>query len=114
MIVNENNSLPYMKSLATCLKTVVRDGYTEDFRITENGLEALQHHKIYQPDEINIINFFRFEGPSNPDDNAILYVIEARDGTKGTLTDAYGVYMNADVSNFIKHVASIQKKIIKN
>jgi hypothetical protein len=103
-----------MKSLATCLKTVVRDGYTEDFRITENGLEALQHHKIYQPDEINIINFFRFEGPSNPDDNAILYVIEARDGTKGTLTDAYGVYMNADVSNFIKHVASIQKKIIKN
>lgn len=110
MIVNENNTLPYMKSMATCLNKVVSDGYTEDFKITQNGLEALQHHKIYQPDEINIINFFRFEGPSDPDDNAILYVIEARDGTKGTLTDAYGIYMDADVSDFIKHVESIQKK----
>lgn len=103
-----------MKSLATCLNRVVKDGYSEDFRITQNGLEALQHHKFYQPDEINIINFFRFEGPSDPDDNAILYVIEAKDGTKGTLTDAYGIYMNADVSDFIKHVESIQKKVSKN
>ncbi len=36
MIVNENNSLPYMKSLATCLTRVVKEGYTEDFKITEN------------------------------------------------------------------------------
>jgi len=111
MIVNENNSLPYMKSLVTCLSRVVKEGYTEDFKITENGLEALQHHKIYQPDEIYIINFFRFEGPSNPDDNAILYVIEAKDCTKGTLTDAYGIYMDAGVSDFIKHVESIKKKL---
>ncbi|MFN2437755.1 MAG: hypothetical protein ABR503_01050 [Chitinophagaceae bacterium] len=111
MIVNENNSLPYMRSLATCLNRVIKDGYTEDFRITANGLEALQHHKIYQPEEVNIINFFRFEGPSDPDDNAILYVIEAKDGTKGTLTDAYGIYMDTGVSDFIKHVESIQKKV---
>lgn len=114
MIVNENNSLPYMKSLATCLHRVVKDGYSEDFKISEKGLEALQHHKIYQPEEINIINFFRFEGPSDLDDNAILYIIETKDGTKGTLTDANGVYVNANVSNFFKIVESIQKKVIKN
>ena len=70
MIINEDSSLPYMKSLATCLNRVVKDGYTEDFKITEKGIEALQHHKIYQLEEINIINFFRFKGPSNPDDSA--------------------------------------------
>ena len=35
MIVNENNSMPYMKSLATCLNRMVTDGYTEDFIVTE-------------------------------------------------------------------------------
>ncbi len=114
MILNEENSLPYMKSLATCLTWVIKEGYTEDFRITKNGLEALQQHKLYQPEEINIINFFKFEGPSNPDYNAILYLIEARDGTKGTLRDAHGFYNDGGVSDFIKNIESIQKKRRKN
>lgn len=114
MIVNENNSMPYMKSLATCLNKMVMDGYTDDFKVTDHGLESLQQHKNYNPDQVRIINFFRFEGPSNPDDNAILYVIETNDGRKGTLVDSYGVYTDAYVSQFVKDVENIQKKVVKN
>ena len=60
------------------------------------------------------MNFFRFEGESDPDDNAILYVIETNDGTKGTLIDAYGVYNDAKVTQFMKEVESIHKKVVKN
>ena len=42
MIVKENNSMPYMKSLASCLNRMINEGYTEDFKVTEQGLEALQ------------------------------------------------------------------------
>jgi hypothetical protein len=83
MIVNENNSMPYMKSLATCLNRMISDGYTEDFKVTDKGLEALHQHSNYAPDQISVVNFFRFEGESDPDDNAILYVIETTDGAKG-------------------------------
>ena len=114
MIVNENNSMPYMKSLATCLNRMVTDGYTEDFIVTDNGLEALQHHQHYSPQQIQVVNFYRFEGESDPDDNAILYVIETEDGTKGTLVDAYGTYNDARVTRFMKEVQSIHKKITKN
>lgn len=114
MIVNENNSMPYMKSLATCLNRMVNEGYTEDFKITEQGLESLQKHSNYLPDQIQVVNFFRFEGESDPDDNAILYVIETNDGTKGTLIDAYGIYNDPKVTRFMKDVESIQKKVIKN
>ena len=115
MITNEHNSMPYMKSLTTCLSRMVKDGYTEDFKITEEGgLEAIQHHKSYNPAEIQVVNFFRFEGESDPDDNAILYVIETADGTKGTLVDAYGVYNDSKLSRFMQDVESIQKKVIKN
>ena len=110
MIVNENNSMPYMKSLATCLNRMIGEGYTEDFKITDKGLESLHKHINYKPDQIQIVNFFRFEGESDPDDNAILYVIETNDGTKGTLVDAYGVYSDAKLSGFMKEVENIHKK----
>jgi len=113
MLVNENNSMPYMKSLSSCLNRIVADGYGEDFQVTENGLEALQTGKRYTPQEVQIINFFRFEGYTNPDDNAILYVIETMDGVKGTLIDAYGTYTDHKIGSFIQEVESIQKKVVK-
>jgi hypothetical protein len=114
MLVNENNSQPYMKSLTTCLNKVINDGYTENFKVTESGLEAIEHSKTYSPGEVEVINFFRFEGTSNPDDEAVLYVIETTDGTKGTLTDAYGVYNDPVVSEFMKNVQHIHKKNTSN
>ena len=114
MRLNENNSMPYMKSLATCLHKVVTEGYTEDFQMTEQGLESLHKHNKYRPEQIQVVNFFRFEGQSDPDDNAILYVIETDDGTKGTLIDAYGVYNDPNVSRFMKDVETIKKRNVKN
>ena len=114
MIVNENNSMPYMRSLTTCLNRMISDGYTEDFKVTDEGLESLHEHRNYKPEQIEVVNFFRFEGESDPDDNAILYVIETNDGIKGTLIDAYGVYNDQDISGFMKNVESIRKKVIKN
>jgi pantothenate synthetase len=114
MLLNENNSMPYMKSLATCVNRMVKEGYTEDFKITERGLESLNKQKNYSPDQIQIVNFFRFEGMSDPDDNAVLYVIETADGTKGTLIDAYGIYNDTRIGHFIKDVERVQRKVTKH
>jgi hypothetical protein len=51
---------------------------------------------------------------SGPDDNAVLYVIETADGTRGTLIDAFGIYNDARVGRFIKDVERIQKKVVKH
>ena len=114
MIVNENNTQPYMKSLSSCLNKMVSDGYEEDFKVTERGLESLQKGKVYKPEQVQVVNFFRFEGMSDPDENAILYVIKTDDGTQGTLIDAYGVYTDANITTFMKEVENIQKKVVKN
>jgi hypothetical protein len=111
MITNENNPMPYMKSLSSCINKMVQDGYSIDFKATEEGLYALDTQKIYYPKDVKVVNFYRFEGPSDPDDNAILYVIETTDGVKGTLVDAYGAYSDPHVNRFIKNVEDINKKI---
>ena len=99
-----------MKTLASCLNKILKDGYTENFKVVENGLQSLETEKIYKPDQIHIVNFFRFEGASDPSDSAILYVIETDDGSKGSLTDAYGMYADPNIDNFIKEVENISKK----
>lgn len=114
MLLNDNNSMPYMKSLANCVNRMITDGYTEDFKVGEQGLESLNKQASYKPEQVQIVNFFRFEGMSDPDDNAVLYVIQTTDGTKGTLIDAYGIYNDARTSRFMKDVEQIQKKVVKN
>ena len=99
-----------MKSLVTCLNRIVAEGYKEDFKVTDNGLEALQQGKRYKANQIAILNFFRFEGASDPEDNAILYVIQTNDGIKGTLIDAYGLYSDQRISRFLDEVNTFEKK----
>lgn len=114
MFVNENNSMPYMKSLVTCVNRMVNEGYTEDFKVTDNGLESLEKQLHYKPEQVEVVNFFRFEGMSDPDDNAVLYVIKTNDGTKGTLIDGYGIYNDPKIAHFMHDVESIQKKVVKH
>lgn len=112
--MEKNATTADMKTLASCLNKLVLDGYTEDFKATEMGLISLKSERVYKPEQVHVVNFFRFEGASDPADNSILYAIETNDGIKGTLTDAYGPYADPNVDKFIKQVEDINKKTEKN
>lgn len=86
------NGMPHVRTLAMCLQKMVSDGYVNDFSYEESGIMLQQTKKVYQPSEIKVINVMRFEGNSDPNDNAVLYTIETNDGFKGTLVDAFGIY----------------------
>ena len=100
-----------MKTLVSCTNMLNKKGFTTQFKAFKAGLKSLDTERVYAPNEINIVNFYRFEGESDPAENSILYAIETSEGEKGTLTDAYGMYNDAHVTNFIKQVEEIQKKI---
>ena len=112
--MENNETVPHMKSLALCLNRMVLDGYDDDFKVVEGQLTSLKTEKKFSPDQVNVVNFFRFEGQSDPNDNTIMYVIETSDGLKGTLVDAYGVYSDGKVNDFFQQVESIHKKTSKS
>lgn len=103
-----------MKTMSYCLTKLKQEGYEDDFKITGNGLCTMDEKNCYQPEEVSIVNFFRFEGASDPADNSILFVIETADGKKGTLTDAFGPYGDEKIDKFIKAVEDINKKNSKD
>lgn len=100
-----------MTTMVGCMNKLQTDGYTENFIAKEKGIEAPSTKKVYEPCDVKIRNFYRFEGESDPADNTIVYAIETHDGIKGMLVDAYGgPYANRKVSQFITEVEHITKK----
>lgn len=74
------------------LNTLNKEGYVLDFNLKSDCVECKSLNLQLYPADFIIDKFFRFEGASNPDDSSIVYAISSKDGLKGTLIDAYGVY----------------------
>jgi hypothetical protein len=92
------------ETLAGTLDDLEKRGYTAMFAVAGDGLRAAGTPRTFRPEDLAIREYHRFEGISDPDDMAIVYGIESRDGTRGTLVDAYGVYANPAVSRVVERV----------
>ena len=106
LLVNED-----LKTLVSCVNALVNKGFTEDFKVNDKGLRSLKTDKIYQPDDVKVLSFYRFEGSSDPADESILYAMETNDGHRGTLVDAFGPYADSKVASFMHKVDEINKKV---
>jgi hypothetical protein len=110
---NSNNTpaqVPFMNTLTACVNKAVKGGYTDNLKVTKQGLYSSARDQTYIPDDVRVIDFYRFEGQSDPADNAIMYVIETTDGVKGVLIDAYGTYADENINKFMTDVEEINKK----
>lgn len=94
MMNPENNDIGenrFMTPLSVILEKLRVRGIESEFRWKPEGFTT-GTGKFYQPDELVILKTYRFEGDSDPADNAILYLIKAIDGLTGYSLDMYGVY----------------------
>jgi hypothetical protein len=64
-------------------------GFSVDFNLLENCLVC--DNRRYEPDDFEITEVYRFEGDSDPADEAIVYGIESTNGVKGILVNGYGI-----------------------
>ncbi|OGX88368.1 hypothetical protein [Hymenobacter glacialis] len=103
------------RSLVNVEKKLNTDGFTQDFTVRDGRLQTIgdDSSKSYAPDEVTIVDFYRFEGESNPDDMSILYALEMADGVRGTISSAYGTYGDTDSFEFLKQVEDLGKNLTK-
>lgn len=79
-------------------------GYTIDFSIlTEKEcLICNATASTLSPDDFEIDHFYRFEGPSDPGDQMIVYAISSKkDNIKGIVVNGYGMYANNESSAIV-------------
>jgi hypothetical protein len=79
------------KTVTETINDLKRRGYSIDFNLGYNGTGSNPSKIALDPDKFKITEVYRFEGETDPDDEAIVYAIESRDGQKGILVNGYGV-----------------------
>ena len=79
-------------TLSEAINDLQANGYTYNFNLKPKCLECVSLKLQISPEDFDVDKTYRFEGMSSTDDNSILYAISSKNGIKGLLVDAYGVY----------------------
>lgn len=100
----DNNS---MSTVSQVLDNLRAKNMDLEFRWTPEGFTAGKG-KSYQPEQLEIVKVYRFEGASDPSDMGILYILRTADGLVGYSLDAYGAYSSHQqeegYDNFIRRI----------
>jgi hypothetical protein len=78
----------YYETVTEAIKKLREKGFSEDFNLEENCIVC--HPGRFSADQFNVIEIYRYEGDSDPADEATVYGIESTSGLKGILVTGYG------------------------
>ena len=93
-------------TLSAAVNSLNERGFTKDFNIAFDNLICHETNECLNPHEFEIMEVYRFEGETNPSDEAVVYAVESKDGTmKGTIVNAYGIYADPKSDEMIKKLS---------
>ncbi len=90
-----------LKPMIEIMEDLRNEGFELDFVMKNKKFVSSSTEKDYVPGDITIVDEYRFEGDSNPDDMSILYAIRTKDGEKGLAVNGYGVSADPDMDAFL-------------
>ena len=91
------------ETVTDAINALKKQGYTEDLNLKENSIEDNKGRHKLSPADFKIDKFFRFEGDSEPDEEAIVYAISSEKyNLKGVLVNAFGIYSDGMANDLIE------------
>jgi hypothetical protein len=109
-----NDRTTYMTEMQKCMRNLEEKGFVDEYKMENGRLQCLGNGHEFGPQDVKAVNFYRFEGVSDPDDMAILYAVETNDGRKGILVDAYGYHADTQLGEFMQEVEIHKKDVHKD
>lgn len=89
-------------TMSEAVNELKKRGYELDFNLQENCL--ICHGDKFNVDDFEIVEVYRFEGNSDPSDEAVVYAIQSNSGLKGVLVNGYGISANQLSSDMAKKI----------
>lgn len=77
-------------------------GYTIDFNLEFDCIVCHETPLSLLPNEFEIVEVHRFEGDTDPADEAVVYAIESKHGEKGVLVNGFGIYSDSVSDDLIE------------
>lgn len=82
------------ETIGAVVDRLTHEGYEAQFRGEKEGLRLLHGGAVYDPDELTVEQMARFEGVSDPGEEAVVFALRTPEGVKGTWTVTYGPHGN--------------------
>ncbi len=98
-----------LKSMSEVMSDLKNRGFKGDFQYENKKLIEHESGRTYESNEIKIVNEYRFEGNSNPDDTSILLALETHDGIRGLVVNNYGLDANVELNEFLMRTEKVKK-----
>lgn len=90
-------------TLSQATDDLIKRGFTLNFEQKGSMLRCTEKQELQlEPEDFEIVEVYRFEGVSNPSDTSVVYAIQSKDGSKGVMVDAYGMYADAYSPSMLK------------
>jgi hypothetical protein len=93
----------FYDTVTEAVKGLKERGYTKDFNLRENCIVCDEHK--YHPEDFEIVEVYRYEGNSDPADEAVVYAIESKGGDRGVLVSGYGISADEMTSELAKKLS---------
>jgi hypothetical protein len=71
-------------------------GFQYDFNIKNDCFYCPNLQREYEPRQLQVKETYRFEGDTDPGDEAVIYAIATDDGVQGTFVNGYGTYADSE------------------
>jgi hypothetical protein len=96
------------RTVTEALETLRLHGYTADFQLVDGALRPDGGNSPCPIDEAVVEHLYRFEGPSDPGDQMIVFaLLDPNTGVRGSLAAAYGPAADPELYN---HLSSLQQR----
>ncbi|CAD7806460.1 hypothetical protein CHRY9390_01514 [Chryseobacterium aquaeductus] len=93
--MDNQENIDQMSTLSQVMNTMAKRGITREYRMNDAcEMRYEDSERNYKPEDLTILKSYRFEGDSNPDDNAVLYILTDTEGNIGMIIDSYGADSN--------------------
>lgn len=90
-------------TVSEAIEELKKRGFTLDFNLEENCLVC--HPEKFNAQDFDIVDVYRYEGDTDPADEATVYALESKFGTKGILVTGYGISTDNMSSKIIENLA---------
>jgi hypothetical protein len=101
----------FERRMAGVIERLTKTGYTDTFRGETAGIRAISAGHVHRPEELVVDEIERFEGISDPADEAIVLALHsAVDECRGTYTAPYGKNMPPIDAELIARIPDARPK----
>lgn len=98
----------HYETVSEALEELRKQGFTTDFNLEENCLVC--SGEKFDADDFEIVDVYRYEGDSDPGDEAAVYALKSSSGVKGVLVTGYGISTDVRSVEILKKLHNHFKK----